>query len=258
MNNILDRIVADKRAEVELLKKERPLAELEQLIAKRKPNRGFARALSGDRTRIIAEVKKSSPSKGDINPNLDPVKTARIYERAGAAAISVLTESGYFKGSIDYLSQIRDVVAIPILRKDFIFDPYQIYEAGAYGADALLLITAILNQDDLSVLLKLSESLGMDCLVEVHDEREMERAVMAKSAIIGINNRDLKNFSIDINTTRRLLPMLPEGTICVSESGIKNRTDIETLNEWKVNAALIGESLVAADDIEAKLKEFVL
>ena len=258
MHSILSQIVADKRAEVERLKRERPLAELERIIAERKPALDFARALAGNKTRIIAEVKRASPSKGDINPDLDPVETAIIYERAGAAAISVLTESRYFKGSIDYLAQIRDAVAVPLLRKDFIFDPYQVYEARSYGADSLLLIAAILNQDDLSVLLKLSASLGMDCLVEVHDEREMERAIRAKPAIIGINNRDLKDFSVNINTTGRLLPMLPQGTICVSESGIKNRNDIEMLNEWQVNAALIGESLVAAVDIEAKMKEFVL
>jgi len=183
---------------------------------------------------------------------------AKVYKQGGAAAISVLTESRYFKGSIDYLAQIREAADIPLLRKDFIFDPYQMYEARAYGADAVLLIVAILEQGSLSGLIKLARNLNLDCLVEVHNEEELKRAVSAKAKIIGINNRNLHTFNVDINTTKRLLPFVPQSAITVSESGIKSREDIKTLNEWKVNAALIGESLVTANNALLKLREFIL
>lgn len=258
MHNILNEIVENKKIEVERLKLERPIAALQKMIDERKPTLKFARALSGNKTKIIAEVKKASPSKGDLNPNLDPVEIARIYEEGGAAAISVLTEKAYFKGSIDYLAQIREAVTIPTLRKDFIFDEYQIYEARAYGADAVLLIVAILEQPQLSKLIKLARSIGLECLVEVHNEYEMMRAADTKPVIIGINNRDLATFNVDINTTQRLLPLIPPGTVTVSESGIQNRNDVKTLSDWQVNAALIGEALVTADDINSKLSEFVL
>jgi len=258
MNDILNEIVENKKKEVEQLKRQRPLSYLQKLIARQRPPLGFARALDGDRTKIIAEIKKASPSKGDLNPNLDPVKTARIYEQGGAAAISVLTESRYFKGSVDYLAQIRQVVNIPLLRKDFIFDPYQLYEARAYGADAVLLIVAILEQGLLFGLIKLARNLNLGCLVEAHDEIELMRAANAKAKIIGINNRDLKTFNVDINTTQRLLPLTPQGTITVSESGIKSGDDVKMLDEWNVNAALIGESLVTANDVQSKLEEFAL
>lgn len=258
MHNILNEIVENKKIEVERLKKERPITALQTLIDEREPTLKFARALTGNKTRIIAEVKKASPSKGDLNSKLDPVEIARIYEKGGAAAISVLTESRYFKGSIDYLAQIRKAVDIPLLRKDFIFDPYQIYEARAYGADAVLLIVAILEQPQLSKLIKLAHSIGLACLVEVHNEYELMRATDAKAKIIGINNRDLTTFKVNINTTQRLLPLIPQGTVTVSESGITSRNDVNTLNDWQVNAALIGEALVTADDINSKLSEFVL
>jgi indole-3-glycerol phosphate synthase len=257
-NNILSEIVASKKIEVERLKLERPLTALQKLIEKQKPPLDFAHALTGDKTSIIAEIKKASPSRGDLNPNLDHVIQAKLYQQGGAAAISVLTESSYFKGNINYLTDIKDKVNIPLLRKDFIFDAYQIYEARAYGADALLLIVAVLEQKQLTDLIELARDLELECLVEVHDENEMKIAADAKAEIIGINNRDLKTFNVDINTTKRLLPLVPNGAKIVSESGIKNRNDIKTLSDWKVNAALIGESLVTASDPLEKLKEFVL
>jgi len=170
----------------------------------------------------------------------------------------VLTEENYFKGSIDYLAAIREVVRLPLLRKDFIFDPYQVYESRAYGADALLLIAAILSRPQLEELLSLSHSLGLRCLVEVHKENEVERAVRSKARIIGINNRDLDTFNVDINTTRRLRPLIPKEKIVVSESGVKSRKDIEKLRKWGVNAILVGEALVTAGDVLTKMKELLL
>jgi indole-3-glycerol phosphate synthase len=258
VNDILNEIVENKKKEVEQLKRQRPLSYLQKRIARQRPPLNFSRALAGNKTKIIAEVKKASPSKGDLNPNLDHVEIARIYEKGGAAAISVLTESRYFKGSIDYLAQIKKAVNIPLLRKDFIFDPYQIYEARAYGADAVLLIVAITEQGLLSGLIKLARNLDLDCLVEVHNVEELERAIDSKAKIVGINNRNLKTFNVDIDTTKHLLPLIQQDTITISESGIRSGDDIKKLNKWKVNAALIGESLVTADDVLAKLREFVL
>jgi indole-3-glycerol phosphate synthase len=182
---------------------------------------------------------------------------ARTYAEGAAAAISVLTEEDYFMGSIDCLAAIKEVVGLPLLRKDFIFDPYQIYESRAYGADALLLITAILGQEQLKEMISLSRRLGLGCLVEVHDENEVERAVLSGAEIIGINNRDLNSLAVDINTTRRLRSLVPEEKVLVSESGIKSRRDVERLGRWRVDAVLVGEALVTASDIRAKMKELL-
>ena len=218
----------------------------------------FASALSGDSLKLIAEVKKASPSKGVLCPDFNPVALAKTYAQGGAAAISVLTEANHFQGSLEHLAAIREEVSIPLLRKDFIFDPYQVYESAAYGADALLLIAAILSREQLEELLALSRRLGLECLVEVHNENEVEKALLAGAEIIGINNRDLNTFTVDIDTTRRLRPLIPEGRIVVSESGIKNRNDIKKIKEWGVNAVLVGEALVTAGNIPAKIKELLL
>ncbi|MBA7564171.1 Indole-3-glycerol phosphate synthase [subsurface metagenome] len=170
----------------------------------------------------------------------------------------MLTEVNYFKGSIGYLAAIREAVELPLLRKDFIFDPYQVYESRAYGADALLLIVAILNQEQLQGLLSLSHSLGLKCLVEVHNKTEAERALLSRAEIIGINNRDLNTFIVDLTTTERLRPLIPRDRIVVSESGIKDRSDMKKMREWGVDAVLIGESLLSAPDITAKMKELML
>jgi indole-3-glycerol phosphate synthase len=190
-------------------------------------------------------------------PNLNPIELAQTYAEGSAAAISVLTEENYFMGSIDHLAAIREVVELPLLRKDFIFDPYQVYESRAYGADALLLIAAILNQEQLKELISLSHSLGLRCLVEVHNKGEGERAVLSEAEIIGINNRDLNTFTVDITTTRRLRPLIPQERIVVSESGIRSKRDIEKLGKWGVDAVLVGEALVTANDIPAKMKELI-
>jgi indole-3-glycerol phosphate synthase len=260
---ILDEIVQSKKESLKQRKREMPLRELKRRCAdmKRKPV-DFASTLRGDDIRLIAEVKKASPSKGIINADIDPVELATTYAANGAAAISVLTEEKYFKGSIDYLKAIREVfdsakIRVPLLRKDFIFDPYQIYESRACGADALLLIVAILDDDRLVQLINLSYTLGMKCLVEVHDENEIRRAVASGCRVIGINNRDLTTFDVDLHTTERLRPLVPEDCIVVSESGIKSRADVKKLNNWKVNAMLVGEVLSAAGDTAGKMKELL-
>jgi len=188
-------------------------------------------------------------------PTLNPIELAQTYAEGGAAAISVLTEENYFMGSTEHLAAIKEVVGLPLLRKDFIFDPYQVYESRAYGADALLLIVAILSQEQLKELVSLSHSLGLKCLVEVHNGDDVERAVLSEAEIIGINNRDLNTFTVDINTTHRLRPLVPKEKIVVSESGIKSRKDVEKLGKWGVDAVLVGEALVTADNIRAKMKE---
>jgi indole-3-glycerol phosphate synthase len=254
---MLDKIIAQKRQEIEQRKKESTINYLQQRIAQQKPTLDLALALKGDHIRLIAEVKQASPSRGMLIPNFNPIELAQTYAEGSAAAISVLTEENYFMGSIEHLAEIKEVVGLPLLRKDFIFDPYQVYESRAYGADALLLIAAILNQEQLKELVSLSDSLGLRCLVEVHNKGEVERAILSEAGIIGINNRDLNTFTIDITTTRRLRPLIPQERIVVSESGIKNKRDIEKLGKWGVDAVLVGEALVTASDIPTKMKELI-
>ena len=254
---ILDKIVSEKKQDVEYKKRSRPVPALKERIAGNAATRDFTRALSGAGLKLIAEVKKASPSRGVLCADFDPLALASTYARNGAAAISVLTEVNHFQGSLEYLAMIRKEVDIPILRKDFIFDEYQVYETAAFGADALLLITAILDREQLEGLLALSRDIGLACLVEVHNENEVEKALLAGADIIGINNRDLNTFDVDIETTRRLRPLIPEGKIVVSESGINNRDDVIKLNSWGVNAILVGEALVTADDIPSRIKELI-
>ncbi len=254
---MLDRIVTRRREEVEQRKKVAPASYLRERIARLKPALDLAPALKNDRIQLIAEVKQASPSLGTLTSSFNPTKLAQAYAEGGAAAISVLTEATHFMGSIEHLAAIREAVGLPLLRKDFIFDPYQVYESRAYGADALLLITAILSRGQLEELISLSHSLGLGCLVEVHNEGETERAVLSEAEIIGINNRDLNTFDVDINTTRQLRPLVPKGKIVVSESGIRSRKDVEKLRKWGVDAVLIGEALVTAENVRAKMKELL-
>jgi indole-3-glycerol phosphate synthase len=252
----LDKIVAQKREELEQRQKITPLAELEAAIKEKPSPLDMAAALRGDNLRLIAEIKRASPSRGVLSPNLDAVKLAQTYAKCGAAVISVLTESRYFGGSGEDLEAVRrELPNMPLLRKDFIIKPYQIYEARAWGADALLLIVAILDDNELKELLSLSHELGMNCLVEVHNEDELERALAGNAKIIGINNRYLDTMAVDINVTRNLRPLIPPDRIVVSESGIKGRGDIQKMRELGVNAVLIGEALVTASDVAAKIKE---
>lgn len=256
---ILDDIVADKLPEIENRKRKTPLVEIKKLAEKQHAALDFAAVLKGGRINIIAEVKKASPSKGIIRADFNPVEIAMTYARNGAAAISVLTDEKYFMGSLEYLKAIRKALdmPVPLLRKDFILDEYQVYEARAAGADAVLLITAILDREKLGRLLNLSRSLGMRCLVEVHDESELEIALDAGAGIIGINNRDLRTFKTDLEVTGRLSRLVPNDKIIVSESGIKDRCDMEKLKGWNIDAVLIGESLMKSIDIASAMKEFL-
>jgi len=254
----LDKIVAEKLDELKQRQKMVPLSELRKAIMERPSPLDLAAALSGDSLCLIAEVKRASPSRGVLRANLDPVKLASTYTQCGAAAISVLTESRYFGGSREDLEAIKHQLPdIPLLRKDFILKPYQIFESCAWGADAVLLIVAILDDAELEELLSLSHTLGMQCLVEVHNQDELKRALAHNIKIIGINNRDLDTMTVDINVTRQLRPLIPTGRIVVSESGIKGRDEVQKLKEWRVNAVLVGEALVTTEDVEAKIKELL-
>jgi indole-3-glycerol phosphate synthase len=257
---ILERIVADNLKELKIRKRSSPLTELQRVALEQPPPLDLASALRGDRIQLIAEVKKASPSKGILRHDFNPVEIAQTYANNGASAISVLTETKYFQGSLNYLKEIRKALGnkkIPLLRKDFIVDPYQIYESRAYSADSLLLIVAILTPAKLQELLELSHELKMSCLVEVHNEAEVEIALKSGAKIIGINNRDLTTFKVDLATTQRLRPLIPPDRIVVGESGIKSKSDMEKLKMWGMDAVLIGEALMSAPDIAAKMKELL-
>ncbi|MBI5049239.1 MAG: indole-3-glycerol phosphate synthase TrpC [Deltaproteobacteria bacterium] len=256
---IIDEIVANKKAELDRLKTDFPVKGLIQGLKMRikqlPPTRDFAKAIKGKGIKIIAEVKKASPSKGVIKKDFKPVEIARTYEANGAAAISVLTEEKHFHGHIDYLREIKDAVSLPILRKDFIFDEYQIYESRAAGADAILLIASILEGKEINEFIDISRSLGMDCLVEVHDENELDKVLSTKAKIIGINNRDLKTFKTDVKNTLHLIPKIPNERIVVSESGINSYNDIDLLKRKGVHVFLVGEAIMREKDMGKKLKE---
>jgi indole-3-glycerol phosphate synthase len=254
---ILDKIISTKKREVARHKETVSLSSLLECIARRQAPLAFAKAIKGDGIKLIAEVKKASPSKGILRPYFDPMALAKTYAENGAAAISVLTDAEYFQGSPEHLTAIRQAVSLPLLRKDFIYDEYQVYESAAYGADAVLLIAAILERRQLEKIMAVSRSLGLGCLVEVHDENELKIALDAGAEIIGINNRNLKTFEVDLNTTRRLLPYIPEKKIVVSESGMSQREDIKKLENWGVDAVLVGEALVTANNIPKKMKELM-
>ncbi|HJT55925.1 MAG TPA: bifunctional indole-3-glycerol-phosphate synthase TrpC/phosphoribosylanthranilate isomerase TrpF, partial [Ktedonobacteraceae bacterium] len=251
----LDRIVAQTRSDLEQRKREIPLEEVRRLAAAQPEPRDLRQALSSDsNVRLIAEVKRASPSKGLLAPDLDPVALARTYEANGAAAVSVLTEPHFFLGSPMYLTAIKQAVNIPVLRKDFIFDEYQVYEARAWGADAILLICAILDDAQLQHLLKIARELHMQCLVEVHSAEEARRAVAAGAAIIGINSRDLTTFQLHPNLIRKLRPLIPKDRVVVAESGIHTASDARRLTRYDVQAMLVGEALVVSNDVPGQMR----
>jgi len=254
---ILDRIVAAKRQEVASLKETIPLAQLKGAIADLPPVRDFRGAISTSDCSIIAEVKRSSPSKGRIREHFDPLQIAAIYQANGARAVSVLTDEGFFEGKGRYLSEIKKAVSLPLLRKDFIIDPYQIYETRFLGGDALLLIASLMEEGVLREYIQVAETLGLAPLVEVHIQEELAKALAAGAGIIGINNRDLKTFSTDIQTTLKLAPLIPSDRTVVTESGIATRGDIGRLMEAGVHCFLIGEVLMRAEDIGGKLRELL-
>lgn len=253
---ILDDILKVKKDEVRSAKRDRPLVDLQARLSDVGAIRPFTQALkrcSQNGTAVIAEVKKGSPSKGLIRPDFDPLEIARCYSRAGAACLSVLTDESFFFGRLEYLSAIREVVDLPLLRKEFILDPYQVYEARVFGADAILLIAAALEDGLLADLAALAGELQLDVLLEVHDEEELERALLVPTPMLGINNRNLKTFHTDLAVTERLLPRIPADRLVVAESGIRTREDICRLQNAGAAAFLIGESLVREQDIEGKL-----
>ena len=257
MPSILDKIVVDKREELAKAQQSAPLSAVQQAVAEQPRPLNLSGALTGGGIRLIAEVKKASPSRGLLSPDFDPVRLAGTYVTNGAAAVSCLTDPR-FQGELAHLSAIKESGAsgsAPVLRKDFIFDPYQVYEARAAGADGVLLIVAILEPALLKELLATAQSLGMQCLVEVHDEGELETAVDAGAEIVGINNRDLHTFTTDLAVTQRLAPLAPRDKVVVSESGIFTRDDLRLLNGVGVNAVLVGEALVTAPDVGAKVRE---
>lgn len=257
---ILEKIVETKRGEVAEARRGRPLAALEAAMANLAPARDFLGAVTGtsDRIRLIAEIKKRSPSAGLIREDFDPVALARIYESAGAAALSVLTDANYFSGALGFIAAVKEAVQLPVLRKDFIVDEYQVYESRAAGADAVLLIAAILTSDQIRSYAALARRLGMTTLVEVHNEDELGAVAPLLShdrTILGVNNRDLKRQQINLEITRRLAARLPLNTPFVAESGIATRADVECMRASGATAILIGETLMRADDIAGKIRE---
>jgi indole-3-glycerol phosphate synthase len=256
---ILDNIFENRARQVSAQKESCPLNMIERMafdFASTYKTMDFAAALKSDCVCVIAEVKKASPSKGVICEDFDPVGIAKAYEAAGAAAISVLTEETYFQGSAHYLEAIRRAVNLPLLRKDFIFDEWQICEARLLGADAVLLIAAMLETEKLKKLLNYASRLGLQALVETHNEREVAAARDAGAKIFGVNNRNLADFKVDISCAEKLSKLLPNGCVFVAESGITCRADVERMRDAGADAVLVGESLMRAASIENRLKEF--
>jgi len=255
---ILDEIIEAKRVELARHKAALPQAEVEERVKTAPFPLNLSGALWGDKVRLIAECKKASPSKGLLSSSYDPVAMATSYAENGAAAISVLTEADYFQGSLEHLRAVKDAegpMSVPVLRKDFLFDPYQLFEARVNGADAALLIVAALEETQLREMLAVAQSIWLQALVEVHNERELETALRCGAEIIGINHRDLKTFKVDTSLSLKLRPMIPEGRLIVAESGMSSAEDVMPLKQAGVNAILVGEALMTASDPGAKVRE---
>ncbi|MGF7170834.1 indole-3-glycerol phosphate synthase [Sphingobium xanthum] len=259
--NKLDEICATKREEVAARKAATSLADLQASAAAQTPPRGFRRALdakvSAGGYGLIAEVKKASPSKGLIRADFDPPAHARAYEAGGAACLSVLTDAPYFQGHEEYLIAARAAVSLPVIRKDFMVDPWQVLESRAIGADAILIIVAALSDTQMQEIEEVALGLGMDALVEVHDEEELERALMLKSRLIGVNNRNLKDFTVDFARTYELVGRAPEGCTFVAESGLGSKADLDAMADHGVRCFLVGESLMRQADVEAATRALI-
>ncbi|MBI4826291.1 MAG: indole-3-glycerol phosphate synthase TrpC [Nitrospirae bacterium] len=258
--SILKEIIQYKAEDLKAAKRAIPVSELKAIandISKTRSFRSAVKRKKGGPVNLIAEIKKASPSKGLIREDFNLHEIVSVYDKNNVAAISVLTEERYFQGKIDYLKSVRGETDKPLLRKDFIFDDYQIYEAKAYGADAILLIVAALERSQLHDLMGLAKELSLDCLVEVHDFNELDAALYCNSEIIGINNRNLKTLDIDLNTTFDILKDIPDDKITVSESGIETRADVESLERSKADAMLIGSAFMKSQDIGAKIRELL-
>lgn len=257
--DILQKILKRKAEEITAAVAQESLASLSQRAEAGLPVRGFIQAIenkiAAGKAGVIAEIKKASPSKGVIRENFDPVEIAKSYESAGAACLSILTDRDFFQGSTEYLMQARAATSLPVIRKDFIIDPYQVYEARAMNADCILLIVSALGDAMLNELLGLAHHLNMDVLMEVHDRDEMERALMTGARLIGVNNRNLRTFELSLDTTLGMLDMLPKDRILVTESGIHVPADVKLMRDNKVNAFLVGEAFMRADIPGDKLAE---
>ena len=252
---MIEELVEAARAGAERRRGDVPLEELERRLSDRPEQRPFGEALTRPGLSLIAEFKRRSPSAGEIRAGVEPADIARAYEQGGAAALSVLTDTDHFGGSLEDLAAARAACALPILQKDFIVDPYQLYEAATAGADAVLLIVAALPQRELAALYEEARGLDLDVVVEVHKEQELEDALTVNAEVLGINNRDLDDFSVDVNTTFELITDVPAGKTVVSESGISDRATLEELERVGVDAVLIGEALMRAQDPAAKVRE---
>jgi indole-3-glycerol phosphate synthase len=261
-SNILNKILDTKREEIRLTSGYRSLSELEVEVQSAPSVRDFEEAIrskiAAGQSAVIAEVKKASPSKGVIREHFDPIEIAQSYERHGAACLSVLTDRDYFMGAAEYLVAARSATRIPVLRKDFIIDPYQIYEARCMGADCILLIVAALEQSQMENLERVAMQLGMSVLVEAHSREEFERATRLQTTLIGVNNRDLRSFETSLQTTLSLLSDLPTGRILITESGIHRREDVALMRDRGINAFLVGEALMRQQDPGLALKSLFL
>ncbi|MEW8437959.1 MAG: indole-3-glycerol phosphate synthase TrpC [Candidatus Thiodiazotropha taylori] len=257
--DILKKIVARKQQEIADRLEKRSLQALQERLPESSAPRGFADAIAqrieAGEAGVIAEIKRASPSKGVLREDFQPAEIALSYQQGGAACLSVLTDIDFFQGSDDYLRQARAACSLPVIRKDFIIDPYQVYEARVIEADCILLIAACLDDAQLHSLNDLAHELGMDVLIEVHDEAELQRTLALENRLIGINNRNLRSFKVSLDTTLGLLDQIPEGRIVVTESGILDQQDVKRMRSHQVNAFLVGEAFMRADDPGARLRE---